>query len=56
LSGIKFQTSLSKLIQPIEAIYEQINEVCRVRLSHDHEHKEKNVDFYELVPEILVQL
>lgn len=36
LSGIKFQTSLSKLIQPIEAIYEQINEVCRGTLSHDH--------------------
>ena len=56
LAGLRFQTALSKLIQPLEAIYEQINEVHRSRLPHDHEHKDKNVDFYELLPEVFAQL
>jgi hypothetical protein len=35
LAGMKFQTALSKLIQPIEAIYEQINEVYRSKSAEE---------------------
>lgn len=54
LAGLRFQTALSKLIQPLEAIYEQVNEVHRARLAH--EPPDKNADFLELLPELFAQL